>query len=315
VIIFAGKAHPKDHPGQQLIKVIHELSMRPEFIGRIILIEGYDLALARKLVSGVDVWLNTPEHPLEASGTSGEKAAVNGAINLSILDGWWGEGYNGSNGWGIKPRSSRFEADYRNREEADDLLDIIEHEMMPLYYQRDGRGYSEGWVQMSKASMKSIIPRFNAQRMVMDYVRNFYAPAKENGLRMGESDAEPARRLAEWKARVSEAWSGVTLELLEAIPSRAFANETIPLRVGVNLNGLAPGDVVVECLVGTSGRDEGFEANSHFTLKPQSAEGESVIFALDLEPPLSGLQQIKLRAYPHHPLLTHRFEVGLMRWV
>ncbi len=315
VIIFAGKAHPKDHPGQQLIKVIHELSMRPEFIGRIILIEGYDLALARKLVSGVDVWLNTPEHPLEASGTSGEKAAVNGAINLSILDGWWGEGYNGSNGWGIKPRSSRFEADYRNREEADDLLDIIEHEMMPLYYQRDGRGYSEGWVQMSKASMKSIIPRFNAQRMVMDYVRNFYAPAKENGLRMGENDAEPARRLAEWKTRVSEAWSGVTLELLEAIPSRAFANETIPLRVGVNLNGLAPDDVVVECLVGTSGRDEGFEANSHFTLKPQSDEGASVTFALDLEPPLSGLQQIKLRAYPHHPLLTHRFEIGLMRWV
>jgi len=164
-------------PGQQLIKVIHELSLRPEFIGKIILLEGYDLSLARGLVSGVDVWLNTPEYPLEASGTSGEKAAINGAINLSVLDGWWGEGFNHQNGWAITPRYPNCNSDERNREEADDLLDIIEYEVVPIYYQHDGKGYSEQWVKLSKASMKSIIPSFNAQRMVMDYVLKAYIPA------------------------------------------------------------------------------------------------------------------------------------------
>ncbi len=146
VIIFAGKAHPHDQPGQQLIRQIHDFSMHPDFIGKILLLEGYDMALARLMVSGVDVWLNTPEYPLEASGTSGQKAGLNGAVNLSVLDGWWGEGYNGHNGWGITPRDPRFDHDQRHQEEANDLLNIIEHEMLPTYYRRDGGGYSEDWV-------------------------------------------------------------------------------------------------------------------------------------------------------------------------
>ena len=161
MIIFAGKAHPNDKPGQQLIRTIHEFSVRPEFLGKIILIEGYDLTLARQLVAGVDVWLNTPEYPLEASGTSGHKAAINGGVNLSVLDGWWGEGYNRENGWGITPRGTHLSSDFRYREEAQDLLDILEHEVMPTYYDRDGRGYSARWVKISKAAMQSVIPRFN----------------------------------------------------------------------------------------------------------------------------------------------------------
>ena len=147
VIIFAGKAHPHDEPGQHLIKIVHEYSMHPDFIGKIILLEGYDMALARHMVTGVDVWLNTPEYPLEASGTSGQKAGLNGAVNLSVLDGWWAEGYDGDNGWGIKPRDSRFDHEHRNREEANDLLDIIENETLPIYYRRDGGGYSPDWVK------------------------------------------------------------------------------------------------------------------------------------------------------------------------
>ncbi|MCK4951797.1 MAG: alpha-glucan family phosphorylase, partial [Gammaproteobacteria bacterium] len=172
LLIFAGKAHPNDMPGQHLIQVIHEFSQRPEFIGKIILLEGYDMALGRKLVTGVDVWLNTPEYPLEASGTSGEKAGINGVLNLSILDGWWGEGFNGENGWGIAPHGPQFDPAYRNHEEANDLMDILEKKVVPLYYDRDEQGYSSKWVQMSKNSMKSTIPHFNAQRMVMDYVKN-----------------------------------------------------------------------------------------------------------------------------------------------
>ncbi|HID48065.1 MAG TPA: alpha-glucan family phosphorylase, partial [Chromatiales bacterium] len=184
VILFAGKAHPNDLPGQELIRTIHEYSRRPEFEGKVILLEGYDLALARKLVTGVDVWLNNPEYPMEASGTSGEKAGLNGVLNLSVLDGWWGEGYNGENGWGIIPHGPHFDAEFRNREEGQALLDILEQEVIPTYYQRNGYGYSEQWVRLSKNSMKSILPHYNSQRMVMDYTEKFYAPASRQRRRL-----------------------------------------------------------------------------------------------------------------------------------
>ncbi|MDH5573285.1 MAG: alpha-glucan family phosphorylase, partial [Gammaproteobacteria bacterium] len=164
ILIFAGKAHPSDIPGQDLIRAIHEYSLKPEFVGKIILLEGYDMALARKLVSGVDIWLNTPEYPLEASGTSGQKAAINGVINVSVLDGWWGEGYNGKTGWAISPHGQQFDPDYRNHEEAHDLLDIMEHEVIPMFYDRGTQGYSTDWVNISRESMKFCIPHFNSQR-------------------------------------------------------------------------------------------------------------------------------------------------------
>ncbi|HSB95578.1 MAG TPA: alpha-glucan family phosphorylase, partial [Spongiibacteraceae bacterium] len=253
VLIFAGKAHPNDQPGQQLIKVIHELSLRPEFIGKIILLEGYDLGLARGLVAAVDVWLNTPEYPLEASGTSGEKAAINGAVNLSVLDGWWGEGFNHQNGWAITPRHPHSDSDERNREEADDLLDLIEYEVMPVYYQHDGKGYSEQWVKLSKASMKSIIPSFNAQRMVMDYVRKFYFPAGKQMAKLAEGNAANARKLASWKKAVKAAWSGVRISMLTEPAHQTYHRETISLQVRAQLNGLSADDVMVECLCGKVG--------------------------------------------------------------
>src|SRR5690606_14428469 len=135
-----------------LIKVIHDLSMQPSLMGHILLLEDYDQAMARRLLSGVDIWLNTPEYPKEASGTSGEKAALNGALNLSVLDGWWGEGYDGSNGWAITPRDIELDAEFRNRAEARDLLGVLAQDIVPLYYDRAAQGYSNGWVTRSKAS-------------------------------------------------------------------------------------------------------------------------------------------------------------------
>ncbi len=213
LFMFAGKAHPNDLPGQHFIQVIHEFSRRPEFIGRIIIIEGYDMALARKLVTGVDVWLNTPEYPMEASGTSGQKAGLNGVINLSVLDGWWGEGYNGENGWAIAPHGQQYDAAYRDHEESTELLDIIERQVIPLYYQRNGHGYSEGWVRMSKASIKSILPQFNSQRMVMDYIRDFYSAANKQCKKLAADQYGGARELAEWKALVRRIWPRVSLHL------------------------------------------------------------------------------------------------------
>ena len=173
LFIFAGKAHPADGPGQDMIRSLTNISKMPEFEGKLLLVEGYDLRLARRLVSGVDVWLNNPIYPLEASGTSGMKAAINGVINLSVLDGWWGEGYEGDNGWAIKPAAQALDQYKRNREEAQTLYEILQDQVIPLYYARGPQGYSPGWIEVAKRSMGSILPRFNAARMVHEYVAKF----------------------------------------------------------------------------------------------------------------------------------------------
>ena len=315
VIIFAGKAHPHDEPGRHLIKLIHDYSMQPEFVGKILLLEGYDMAMGRKMVAGVDVWLNTPEYPLEASGTSGQKAGLNGAINLSVLDGWWAEGYNGSNGWGITPRDSRFGHEHRFREEANDLLNIMEHEMLPMYYRRDGGGYSEDWVKMSKESMKSTIPRFNAERMLMDYVKKLYWPARQQRRKLQANGAELARDLSQWKQRVRHAWPGVSLQLMLQPPAHLYHDEEIVLRVRANLNGLQAADVKLECLLGRESAGGEFEVKQLAAIPTTGVDGEFTEFAINLAPEIAGKQSYKLRMYPVNEAMSHRFELGCMIWV
>ncbi len=316
ILIFAGKAHPRDLPGQQLIQTIHNFSRRPEFEGRILMLEGYDLALARKLVTGVDVWLNTPEYPLEASGTSGQKAGINGVINLSVLDGWWGEGYNGENGWAISPHGPQYDALQRDGEEGQELLDILEHEVIPLYYDRNGHGYSEGWVKKSKASMKSLMPHFNSQRMVMDYVTRYYAIANHQCKILSEQDGAPARELAQWKKKIAHGWHKVQIRRIDDALQEIKAGNTLPIRVSATLNDLNPEDVVVECLVGTTSESGEFIINNRQQLAAAGSNtaGET-LFKLDFSPTLSGLQHYKLRVYPYHKLLSHPFETGYMIWL
>jgi len=321
-MIFAGKAHPRDLPGQQLIHTIHEYSLRPEFEGRIVLLEGYDLALARKLVTGVDIWINTPEHPLEASGTSGEKASINGVLNLSVLDGWWAKGYNGENGWSITPHDPHLDLEFRNREEGRELMDILEHEVVPLYFDRDGHGFSEGWIKRSKASMKSLIPQYNAQRMVMDYVMKYYGPANLQYQSLSAEEGAPATALASWKKRVNSVWPKVTIRRLDDEREFILAGDTLPIEVAVQLDGLKPEDVVVECLLGKEDENGNFVTQAHF---PLQAHGESaadhtleageVLFRIDLSPALPGLQHYKIRVCPYHTLLSHPFETGCMVWL
>ena len=315
VIIFAGKAHPHDEPGQHLIRQIHDFAMHPDFIGKIILLEGYDMALARLMVTGVDVWLNTPEYPLEASGTSGQKAGLNGAVNLSVLDGWWGEGYNGYNGWGITPRDARFDHDQRNQEEANDLLNIIEHEVLPTYFRRDGGGYSEDWVALSKASMKSTIPRFNAQRMLRDYVTKLYWPARQQRRRLEANGAQLARELAAWKHRVRKAWSGVRMELMLMPPAHLSHDDRIVLQVRAELNGLQAADVRLECLLGRTDSDGEFQVMQQAELPATGTEEQFTYFGIELVPEIAGLQYYKLRMYPYNDALCHPFEMGFMIWI
>ena len=316
VLMFAGKAHPNDLPGQHLIQVIHEFARRPEFEGKIILLEGYDLSLARKLVTGVDVWLNTPEYPLEASGTSGQKAGINGVINLSVLDGWWGEGYNGENGWAITPHGPQYDTNYRNREEAQELLSILEKQVAPLYYERGGHGYSAGWVKMSKASMKSTIPQFNSLRMVMEYVTRFYGVALRQRKRLLENKAAGAIDLAQWKSKIARLWSKVKIRRLDTPVEELRSGVALSIRVAVQLEGLKPEDVVVECLVGVNNENGDFITQEHYALQSDGkVESGETAFALDMKPNLPGLQYYKLRMYPFHPLLSHPFEVGCMIWL
>lgn len=316
VLIFAGKAHPADEPGQALIRQIWEIAHRPEFLGRILLLEGYDMALARKLVTGVDVWLNTPEYPLEASGTSGQKAGMNGVINLSVLDGWWGEGYEGDNGWAITPHGPEYDPIYRNTQEAHDLLDLMSKEVIPLYYARDKGSYSSRWVAMSKASMASTLPNFNSERMVLDYVRGPYLQALAKGLEFNQKNGAVAVELAEWKARVRSMWPKVRATRVDDVHAHVQYGEKLTIKIAVEVNGLSPEDIQVECQVGCIKPDHHLDVHSHYTLQPDGTDTEGrKIYILEVEPPMSGLQAYRVRLFPFHPALTHPYEMGYMIWL
>jgi len=318
LFLFAGKAHPADKPGQEIIRRIAQLASQPEFEGRILLIEGYDLHLSRTLVAGVDVWLNNPIYPLEASGTSGMKAAMNGALNLSMLDGWWGEGYDDSgevpNGWAIKPAPGHLDEAQRDAEEARTLYEILQDQVIPTYYRTGPMGYSPEWVAMAKRSIATITPRFNMIRMVNEYVQRLYAPAAEHGRRFAADGFAVARSVAEWKAKVRAAWPRVSLHALATPEQRLQFGTSLRIEVAVQLAGLAPEDVVVELLVE---RPEHHSADILYyplTASGVTASGER-IYALDLTPELCGKLEYRIRMYPFHAALIHRFELGLLEWL
>ncbi len=271
-----------------------------------LLVENYDLALARKLVAGVDVWINNPEYPLEASGTSGMKAAINGAINLSVLDGWWAEGFDGDNGWGIKPHDINWDSDYRFREEGRDLIDLLENQVIPLYFDSDSH---RRWIAMAKASMRSIIPRFNAERMVRQYIENIYCPAARQHRRLAKDDA--AERLAQWKRRIVEQWPAVRIERIDVPPTHVDHAETVRFELRAELAGLAHDDVRVECVVS----QDGATSRTFSAVEAPPHPPGQALFRIEFEPPFSGLQTYQIRMYPYHELLSHPFEMGRMRWI
>lgn len=320
LFLFAGKAHPADQPGQEMIRQISQMARRPEFEGRILMVEGYDLHLSRRLVTGVDVWLNNPIFPLEASGTSGMKAAMNGALNLSVLDGWWGEGYDANNGeangWAIKPASGTLDEARRDAEEARTLYEVLQDQVIPTYYRTGPMGYSPEWVAMAKRSIATITPRFNVNRMVGEYVQKFYAPAAQHGRRYTTQSYAPARVVADWKARIRTAWPGVRLNRLDTPVRRLAFGETLRIEVAVQLNGLSPQDVTVEALVGRPATDHLAGRNRHYALSHTgTTERGEYLFAIDFTPEQCGKLEYRIRAYPSHPLLTHKFETGLMVWL
>ena len=317
LFIFAGKAHPADEPGQALIRRIMEVADMPEFEGHILLVEGYELHLSRRLVAGVDVWLNNPLFPLEASGTSGMKAAINGVINLSVLDGWWGEGYearDGGNGWAIKPVSDNFDASRKDAEEARTLYELLQDKVVPLYYDRCQMGYSPGWVAMAKRSVITVAPRFNSVRMVNEYVTKFYQPAAQHWSRYQSQDFANARLLAAWKAQITSAWNDINIRSVKAIRQRITIGEGILFEVAVKLNQLNPEDLRIELLLSRPDADASPRHQYRFTHQGPGDNGED-IYRLDLIPDICGKLDYRIRAYPCHELLAHPFEMGMMLWL
>ena len=317
VFIFAGKAHPADIPGQDLIRRITQISKMTEFVGKILIVEGYDLAMSRKLVSGVDVWLNNPLYPLEASGTSGMKAGINGAINLSVLDGWWGEGYDGKNGWAIKPVSEALSEEVRTREETTTLYELLQDQVLPLYYEHSKMGFSPDWVKMSKHSMATIMPRFNSKRMVGEYLAKCYLPASKQHRLYKQNNYENAHAIAAWKTRVRKGWADVSLRRLDIEQGTISFGDSLRFEVAVRLSGLDTRDVVVEMLIGLYTKREKLWGKSRYSFEAtgmMTETGEN-IFALEIQPEQCGKLECRIRVYPFHEMLTHPFEMGMMRWL
>ncbi|HSC97797.1 MAG TPA: alpha-glucan family phosphorylase, partial [Casimicrobiaceae bacterium] len=317
VFIFAGRAHPADVPGQDLIREVARVARMPEFEGHVLLVEGYDLRLGRRLVAGVDVWLNNPIYPLEASGTSGMKAGMNGVINLSVQDGWWGEGYREGNGWSIKPATTAQDPIARDRDEARTLYEILQDHVLPLYYARGPMGYSPAWIRMAKQSVATILPRFNAARMLDEYLVKFYRRAATQGARYAEDGLRIASSVADFKRRVRNAWPGVAMRRLDDAARRITFGDRLSIVVAVAVNGLRPDEIAVELVLERRDGRTGAGARKEYPLTAiaDGVEGGEQRYGIDLAPELCGHLEYRLRAYPYHPALMHRFEMGLMRWV
>jgi len=313
LLVIAGKAHPDDGPGQELLRHVYELSMSERFIGRVLVVEDYGIALARRLVAGVDIWLNTPEYPMEASGTSGQKAAINGAVNLSMLDGWWAEGHTRENGWALRPHTHVDDPSVREGDEALDLLDVLEHQVLPMYFDHDGQGYSSAWIAVARASMRSVLPNFSSVRMVREYLDRIYLPARDHALRLTADGGAVLAELTAWKARLRAQWPAVAFQGVEASAQRVHWGDRVTIRARLALGELSPEEVVVESVMSPT-PDVPLAEDERWRFEPVETNDGEAVYALEFDAADAGARYYRIRAYPFHPLLAHPFEMGMMVW-
>jgi glycogen phosphorylase len=315
-IIFAGKAHPRDDAGKAFIRDIVRLAQRPEFRRRVVFLEDYDMVTARYLVQGCDVWLNTPRRPREASGTSGMKAAFNGVLNLSILDGWWDEGYQPGNGWAIGNGEEFADQDYQDRVEAGALYDLLEREVVPLFYTRASDGVPRGWIEAMKLSMQSLCPVFNTNRMVHQYLDQAYMPAQQQRSHLEENGCKRARALARWRGKVRKAWASVHIVA-------ADVNHGDDVRIGDSLevtarvaaSKLAPSDLCVQIYAGHLDDHQEIGGAEILSMSyRETASDGTLLFAGNLPCTISGLRGFTVRVVPCHEDLIQPHATGLITW-
>lgn len=313
--IFSGKAHPADGAGQGLIKKIFEISQRPEFLGKIIFLEDYDIQLARRLVSGVDIWMNTPTRPLEASGTSGEKAEMNGVVNLSVLDGWWVEGYREGAGWALKQERTYQNQGYQDQLDAATIYSLLENEILPLYYNRNEQGFSEGWIKTIKNSIATIAPHYTMKRQLDDYYDKFYSKEAANFKKLAANNNRLAKELAAWKETVAERWDAIrVVSKDDSALSAAETGKEYTLRYVIDEQGLndAVGLELVSIKTDKNGEEHIFSKRE---FKMVGREGNNYTFEATFEPDVAGAFKSCVRMYPKNENLVHREDFCYVKWL
>jgi starch phosphorylase len=313
-IVFAGKAHPDDAPAQEYIRQLHEFSRRPEFEGRVVFLEDYDIDMARHLVSGVDVWINTPIRPHEASGTSGQKAGLNGVPSCSILDGWWEEGYNDANGWAIGEQREYFDDETRDETDAQALYDILEHQIVPAYFDHGLDGVPHLWVGVMKEAIRTLAPAFSMRRMLKEYTTQLYIPALRQGQRTDAANFELARELATWKRHVARAWGEVGVHAEGPRDGQVALGQPLTVSALVRLGPLSPEDVAVELVAGLD--DNGVLREQRVIpmhLAGEADDGQRR-YTAQLAADANGSLVYGVRVLPQHVGLADPFELGLGRW-
>ena len=317
--VFTGKAHPADGGGQGLIKHIVEISRRPEFLGKIIFLENYDMRLARHLIAGVDVWLNTPTRPLEASGTSGEKAEMNGVLNFSVLDGWWYEGYKQGAGWALTDKRTYENQQYQDQLDAATIYHILETEIIPTYYAKNSKGYSPEWIQYIKNSMSEIAPDYTMKRMLDDYINRFYNKLATRSAHLRENGFAEAKSIAAWKEEVAEHWDNFQVESFTCSQDLAIDGPVVGKEYKFNLvidRHELQGMLGVEMVVTKENPDNHqLELLATEQFKLMKEEGSKLFFELKTTPSEAGLHKMGFRVYPVNKELPHRMDFAFVRWI
>ena len=317
--VFTGKAHPADGGGQGLIKHIVEISRRPEFLGKIIFLENYDMRLARHLIAGVDVWLNTPTRPLEASGTSGEKAEMNGVLNFSVLDGWWYEGYKEGAGWALTDKRTYENQQYQDQLDAATIYHILETEIIPTYYAKNSKGYSPEWIQCIKNSMSQIAPDYTMKRMLDDYIDRFYNKLATRSAHLRESSFAEAKAIAAWKEEVAQHWDSFQVDSFTCSQDLAVDSPVVGKEYSFNLvidrkdlQGMLGAEVVV-----TKENSENHQLELVYTkqFELKKEEGSKLFFELKTTPSKAGIHKMGFRIYPVNKELPHRMDFAYIRWI
>ena len=314
--IFAGKAHPADGAGQGLIKRIVEISRMPQFLGKIIFLEDYNMIVAKRLVTGVDIWLNTPTRPLEASGTSGEKAEMNGVLNFSVLDGWWYEGYrfNEKAGWALTDKRTYTDQSQQDKLDAATIYSMLENEIIPLYFEKNSAGYSPKWIQYIKGSIGDIAPHFTMQRMIEDYIDRFYNKEAARTKRLKADHNALAKSIVAWKERVAAAWGGIKIEKVEHSGeiSQSTSGEPFRVEVTVDANGIGR-DLGLEMVVYR--QENGLEKLAYTEqFKVAKVDDNKVTFELVSKLRDAGVFRYGFRIYPKNAELPHRQDFAYTYW-
>ncbi len=314
--LFAGKAHPADGAGQGLIKKIYEISQRPEFLGKIIFLEDYDFLLARRLVSGVDIWMNTPTRPLEASGTSGEKAEMNGVVNLSVLDGWWLEGYREGAGWALTEKRTYQNQGHQDQLDAATIYSLLQNEIIPLYYNKNKKGYSEGWIKVIKNSIAQIAPHYTMKRQLDDYYDKFYIKQAVRFKELSADNNRVAKELSQWKETVAERWD--TINVVSSawnVPSTGIeTGKEYDLTYVINEQGLNDA-VGLEFVVIERNKQGEEQISTIIPMEMIGNEGNNYTFKAKLDPMVAGIYKAAVRMYPKHAAMPHRQDFAYVKWL